>query len=83
MATKKVIKLYLINLQNVHNFIIVSANTPVNNFHISGTCRHVIGVLVCNLTRHFPVLCPTNYIYYDSVLPLSNQFGTDLKHVML
>ena len=43
MATKKVIKLYL-NLQDVHNFIIVSANTPVNNFHISGTCRHVIGM---------------------------------------
>ena len=81
MATKKVIKLYL-NLQDVHNFIIVSANTPVNNFHISGTCRHVI-ILVCNLTHHFPVLCPTNYIYYDSALPLSNQFGTDLKHVML
>ena len=44
MATKKVIKLYLINLQNVHNFIIVSANTPVNNFHIRGTCRNVTGM---------------------------------------
>ena len=43
MATKKLIKLYL-NLQDVHNFIIVSANTPVDNFHIRGTCRNVTGM---------------------------------------
>ena len=43
MATKKLIKLYL-NLQDVHNSIIVSANTPVNNFHIRGTCRNVTGM---------------------------------------